>query len=50
MSNIKYRIELGNCEPGLGQEITKPKPEDIIRADSTIKTADNTILTADYKL
>jgi len=49
MANIKYRIGLGNCEPGLNESIYDPLPGDeIYRADTTILTADNTIITADY--
>ena len=47
MSNLKHRIELGNCEPGLGRDITKPKNPGLWKADSIIITADSITATAD---
>ena len=44
MSNIKYRIELGNCEPGLGESIKDPRA-----IEAGLWTADSMIITADSK-
>ena len=49
MSNVKYIINLGDCGPGINEDIKAPKatPSDItfdstkIKFDSTIITFDN---------
>lgn len=48
MSNIKHIIEIGNCEPGIGQDIKKPEvtPGDVTFDSTTIKF-DSTIITFD---
>lgn len=49
MSDIKYIIDLGNCEPGIGENIKSP--DEILaglwRADSIIIKADSITATAD---
>lgn len=49
MSDIKYIIDLGNCEPGINENIKSP--EEVLaglwKADSTIIKADSTTATAD---
>lgn len=47
MSDIKYRIELGNCQPGLGENIGKPTAPGLWKADSITVTADSITATAD---
>lgn len=49
MSDIKYKIEVGNCEPGIGKSITRPIviPNDVtfditaLKFNSTELTFDN---------
>lgn len=47
MSDIKYRIGTGNCEPGVGENIGKPGETGLWKADSITITADSITATAD---
>lgn len=48
MSDIKYRIPLGNCEIDINREIIDQTVIGSITADTTKYTADITLITADH--
>lgn len=48
MSDIKYRINLGNCENEINADLLGETVIEDFRADSTIHFADNTEITASY--
>lgn len=50
MSDIRYQINLGNCREDVNDPIDPSIPSQFYRADTTLLTADNTNLTADYSL
>ena len=48
--SVKYRIEFGNCGDDINTDVMPTPVDGSYRADTTLKTADNTVLTADYSL
>ena len=50
MSDIKHQIILGNCGNDINEDLVPLPQPPYYRADTTVLTADNTEITADYSL